>query len=184
MGVDEKKPHHGFRDKIKTMVKDAFPEAITDIKIMGGMTALETRVKKEIHDPKLFPEVDKVATVRRGLDLCPEEQAFLKARKTRARDNFAKYLGVKPEDVDPRDVPTVSGCAALCLHAISFTEHPNLSGVFRWQWRWFPCYDWLSRLLQADATCWPLGLPHLRIRCKRLMLVSCCILHLWPCQLR
>jgi cytosolic phospholipase A2 len=110
MGVDDQKDqkHHGFRDKIKTMIKEAFPEAITDIKIMGGMTALETRVKKEIHDPKLFPEVDKVATVRRGVDLCPEEQAFLKARKVRARDNFAKYIGVKPEDVDPRDVPTVS----------------------------------------------------------------------------
>lgn len=39
MGLDDKTDRRSFKDKVKGMVKDAFPEAIQDIKIMGGMTA-------------------------------------------------------------------------------------------------------------------------------------------------
>lgn len=60
---------HQFYEK---RVKPAFPEAITDLKILSGVTALETRVKRDINDPQLFPEILKVAEVRRGLELCPE----------------------------------------------------------------------------------------------------------------
>ncbi|SMQ46546.1 unnamed protein product [Zymoseptoria tritici ST99CH_3D7] len=63
------------------VVKPAFPEAITDIKILHGMTALERRVKHEINDASLYPEVVKVAQVRRSPELCPEEHAFLVKRK-------------------------------------------------------------------------------------------------------
>lgn len=60
---------HKFYEK---RIKPAFPEAITDLKILSGVTALETRVKRDIKDPRLFPEILKVAEVRRGLELVPE----------------------------------------------------------------------------------------------------------------
>ncbi|KAF2767972.1 putative cytosolic phospholipase A2 [Teratosphaeria nubilosa] len=153
MGVSDHKPEkHGMKDKIKGMLKDAFPEAIQDTKIMLGITALETRVKKEMQDPAIFPEVEKVATVRRGLGLCPEEKAFLANRKVRARDNFAKYLGLKPEDVNPEDVPTVSfggsggGFRAMigCLGYCRQMQHAGL-------------WDCLTYVSGVSGSCWSLA---------------------------
>ncbi len=82
MGLSEQDGQKvGLFKRFKNQIKSSFPEAIQDLKIMGGMTALETKVKKDINDPSLFPEVNKVAEVRRGLDLCPEEEAFLEKRE-------------------------------------------------------------------------------------------------------
>ena len=38
----------GVFNRLKNQIKASFPEAIQDLKIMGGLTALETRVKKEV----------------------------------------------------------------------------------------------------------------------------------------
>ncbi|KAK5694009.1 hypothetical protein LTR97_009627 [Elasticomyces elasticus] len=144
--------HHGFGHKIKGMIKDAFPEAIQDLKIMGGLTALETRIKKEMHDSKLFPEVERVAEVRRGLELCPEEQAFLIARKVRARDNFARYIGLKPEDVDPRDVPTVAfggsgGGFRAMIGCLGYGRQMQHAGL----------WDCLTYVSGVSGSCWSLA---------------------------
>ncbi|KAK3110235.1 hypothetical protein LTR53_015675 [Teratosphaeriaceae sp. CCFEE 6253] len=144
--------HPGFRPKLKGMVKDAFPEAIQDLKIMGGVTALETRIKREMHDPHLFPETREIARVRRGLDLCTEEQAFISARKVRTRDSFAKYIGVPPEDVDPRDVPTIAfggsggGFRAMigCLGYCQQIQHAGL-------------WDCLTYVSGVSGSCWSLA---------------------------
>ncbi|KAK5114850.1 hypothetical protein LTR62_002007 [Meristemomyces frigidus] len=142
----------GFRERIKNMVKDAFPEAITDVKIMGGMAALESRVAREMQDPKLFPEIERVAHVRRGVELCPEELTFLDRRKVRARDNLARYLGLQPEDVDPRDVPTVAfggsggGFRAMigCLGYCRQMQHAGL-------------WDCLTYVSGVSGSCWSLA---------------------------
>ncbi|KAK0918018.1 hypothetical protein LTR91_022094 [Friedmanniomyces endolithicus] len=152
MAVTDEPQHQGFRAKLKGMVKEAFPEAIQDLKIMGGMTALETRVKKEMHDSHLFPEVDKVAHVRRGLDLCPEEQAFLAKRKVRARDNFAKYIGVSPEEVDARDVPTVAfggsgGGFRAMIGCLGYGRQMQHTGL----------WDCLTYVSGVSGSCWSLA---------------------------
>jgi len=150
-GGKERRPS-GFRSKVKGMLKEAFPEAIQDLKIMGGIAALESRVKKEIHDPKLFPEVEHVAEVRRGLDLCPEEMAFLAKRKVRARDNFAKYLGIDPEQVHPEDVPTVSfggsgGGFRAMIGCLGYCRQMQHSGL----------WDCLSYVAGVSGSCWSLA---------------------------
>jgi phospholipase A2 len=108
---DSDKPK-GLKGKVhrfyKNVIKPAFPEAIQDVKIKGGMTGLEARVKKEISDPSLFPEVAHVADVRRGIDLCSQENIFLAARKACVRASFARYLGIDPNEVHPDDVPVVA----------------------------------------------------------------------------
>lgn len=76
------KKRKGLLRRLKNQIKSSFPEAIQDLKLMGSLTALETRVKKDITDAILFPEVNRVAHVRRGLDLCPEEEAFLEKSKS------------------------------------------------------------------------------------------------------
>lgn len=155
-GEGEKKKDNIFKRKssafYQKVIKPAFPEAIQDLKIMGGMTALESRVKHEINDPKVFPEIQKVAEVRRGLDLCPEEQAFLAKRKVKARDNFAKYLGLKPEDVDPEDVPTVSfggsgGGFRAMIGTLGYCEEFRSSGL----------WDCLTYVSGVSGACWSLA---------------------------
>lgn len=71
----------GLTRRFKNQFKSSFPEAAQDIKIIGGMTALKSKVKSELQDSTLYPEVDKVSEVRRGLDLCSEEKSFLEKRK-------------------------------------------------------------------------------------------------------
>ncbi|EGP91587.1 uncharacterized protein MYCGRDRAFT_89921 [Zymoseptoria tritici IPO323] len=114
-------------------VKPAFPEAITDIKILHGMTALERRVKNEINDAGLCPEVAKMAQVRRGLELCPEERAFLVKRKQHVRDHFAKYLGLNPQEVHPDDVPRISfggsgGGFRAMIGVLSYADEMKAAG--------------------------------------------------------
>lgn len=103
---DDTKHEHSFFRRLKDQIKSSFPEAIQDLKLMGSMTALETGVKKDIRDSKLFPEIERVAEVRCVLELCPEEMTFLEKRKHRVRDAFVKYIDVPVEDVHPDDVPS------------------------------------------------------------------------------
>lgn len=141
-GKDGKKV--GMFKRLKNQIKSSFPEAIQDLKIMGGITALEAKVKKDIHDPKLFPEVDRVAEVRRGLDLGFEEKAFLEKRMVSLSKPQASFTD------PPRRNDTYSG--QLCQ--VPWTKRrrrapgrcPNR--FIRWQWWWIPSHDWLSGVLR------------------------------------
>ena len=153
---DDRAEAKGLRGKARNfyqkVVKPAFPEAIQDIEIMGGLSGLEHRVKKEIQDPTLFPEVAQVAHVRRGLDLCPQEQTFLAKRKLRVRDAFAKYLGVSPEEVHPDDVPTVAfggsgGGFRAMLGCLGYCAEMRKMGL----------WDCLTYVAGVSGSCWSLA---------------------------
>lgn len=150
---DETEPEkQSFFQKMKNQIKASFPEAVQDIKIMGGMTALETRVKKEISDPKIFPEVQRIAEVRRGLELCPEELAWLEKRKLHVRDSFAKYLDIDPQEVHPDDVPVVAfggsgGGFRAMIGCLGYCEEMKQSGL----------WDCLSYVSGVSGSCWSLA---------------------------
>ncbi|KXT12457.1 hypothetical protein AC579_7358 [Pseudocercospora musae] len=116
------------------------------------MTALETRVKHDIQNPKLFPEIERIAHVRRGIDLCPEELAFLAKRKARCRDAFAKYIGVDPVDVNAEDVPTVSfggsgGGFRAMIGTLGYCEEMKQTGL----------WDCLTYVAGVSGSCWSLA---------------------------
>lgn len=69
---------------------------------------VEGQVSKDLLDAQRFPELSRQAQIRRGLDLCPAESAWLAARKARVRDSFARYMGWDPSLVHPDDVPTMA----------------------------------------------------------------------------
>ena len=147
-----KKKSGGVFHRLKEQIKTSFPEAVQDLKIMGGMTALESRVKKEIQDPNVFPEVQRVAEVRRGIELCPEELAFLEKRKVHARDAFAKFLGVSPEEVHPDDVPTVSfggsgGGFRAMIGCLGYGDAMKKGGL----------WDCLTYVAGVSGSCWSLA---------------------------
>ncbi len=149
-GDEEKKG--GIFHRLKEQIKSSFPEAIQDIKIIKSMTALEAGVKKEISDPTIFPEVEKVAEVRRGIELCPEEQAFLAKRKVKTREAFARYLGLELESVHPDDVPTVSfggsgGGFRAMIGTLGYCEEMRRAGL----------WDCLTYVSGVSGSCWSLA---------------------------
>lgn len=56
-------------------------------------------ISADIQNATLFPDIHQIAEVRRGLDLAPQELAFLAQRKLHVRDNFGKHMGVDPSEV-------------------------------------------------------------------------------------
>lgn len=109
---DEKvTPRRGFRGKIRRFwdktVKPAFPEAIADISLARDVFTTESLIHKDIRDASRHPEIEKIAHVRRGLELGPDENAYLGKRKLYIRDHFAKYLGLDAEQVHPDDIPII-----------------------------------------------------------------------------
>lgn len=72
------------------------------------LVSLESRLTKELDDPTHFPEIARQAVVRKGLDICPGETAYLAARRLKAREHFARYMGLDAAQVHPDDIPTVS----------------------------------------------------------------------------
>lgn len=157
MSPEDKEPNGekkkgGVFHRLKEQIKSSFPEAIQDIKIMTSLTALETRVKKEIQDSAIFPEVSKTATVRQGPDLCPEELAFLEKRKLHTRDAFAKYFNLDPNNVHPDDVPTVSfggsgGGFRAMIGCLAYCSAMKDSGL----------WDLLTYVSGVSGSCWSLA---------------------------
>jgi phospholipase A2 len=134
------------------VIKPAFPEAIQDIKILFGMTALKARIRKDIMDPSIFPEVEKVAEVRRGLELCADELAFLKMRKAHVRTKFAEYMGVDPEDVHPDDVPIIAyggsgGGFRAMIACLAYGEAMRKSGL----------WNCLIYIAGVSGSCWSIA---------------------------
>ncbi|KFA45345.1 hypothetical protein S40293_09511 [Stachybotrys chartarum IBT 40293] len=136
----------------RQIVKPAFPEAIQDIRILLGLSALKERIRKDIMDPAIFPEVEKIAYVRRGIDLCPEEQLFLSKRKERVRLSFAKYAGLDPDQVHPDDVPIVAyggsgGGFRAMIGCLAYGEAFEKAGL----------WDCLAYVAGVSGSCWSIA---------------------------
>ncbi|KAH8810962.1 putative cytosolic phospholipase A2 [Xylogone sp. PMI_703] len=113
---------------------------------------IEAQVTKDLPDPSLFPEVALQANIRRGLDLCPEEQSFLAARKLRVRDQFARYMGWDPAQVHPDDVPTVAfggsgGGYRAMLAVLGYSVAMKEAGL----------WDLLTYISGVSGSCWAIA---------------------------
>jgi cytosolic phospholipase A2 len=133
-------------------VKPAFPEALADLSITKNAIETDLTVRKDIHNVNLFPEIEKVAEVRRGLDLAPEEIAFLTKRKEHVRDHFAKYIGVDPAEVHPDDVPVVGfggsgGGFRAMISCLGYCEEMKSTGL----------WDLLTYYAGVSGSCWALA---------------------------
>lgn len=148
--------HPSMKSKMKNLwndkVKPAFPEAIADISIVKNAFKAESSVKQDIHDITRFPEIMKVAEVRKGLDLGLEERRFLEMRKVHVRNSFAKYLGLDPAEVHPDDVPTVGfggsgGGFRAMIGTLGYTQAMKKSGL----------WDLLTYAAGVSGACWSLA---------------------------
>lgn len=94
----------GLRAQLKGFARDLKATSQSAARFVS----LESRLTKELDDPARFPEIAQQAVVRKGLGLCPEETAYLAARRARVRDHFARYIGLDAAQVHPDDIPTVA----------------------------------------------------------------------------
>lgn len=116
-GTSSKSSASSFEDSVdiskkskKTLLKEALKSLIPGkrgISIIRAALKVEAAVTKDLLDVKRYPEVARIAEVRRGDDLCPEENEFLLARKEVVRQAFAEYLELDPASVHPDDVPVI-----------------------------------------------------------------------------
>ncbi|KAI8802650.1 acyl transferase/acyl hydrolase/lysophospholipase [Cladochytrium replicatum] len=63
------------------------------------------------YDPQIHPEVNRTAFIRTKSalsDISAEEKQFVRNRLLNMRESFANFIGEKPEDVDPLDIPVIS----------------------------------------------------------------------------
>ncbi|KAL0472281.1 acyl transferase/acyl hydrolase/lysophospholipase [Neurospora intermedia] len=74
--------------------------------------SLAAEIWEEARDPAINPEIQYSAKVRISEDLCDEEKTFLARRKKITAVALAHYLGIKEEDVNPEDVPTIAICGS------------------------------------------------------------------------
>lgn len=138
----------GLMGQIKDFVKDLKPTVQATIDLFS----LESRLARDLDDPTRFPEITQQATVRRGLDLCPEELDFLAARKTRVREQFARYIGVAPSEVHLDDVPTVAlggsgGGYRAMLALLGYSLAMRDAGL----------WDLLTYVAGVSGSCWAIA---------------------------
>ncbi|KAG8918969.1 hypothetical protein FRC00_011892, partial [Tulasnella sp. 408] len=92
-----------------------------------GEGSLWSQLVKEAPNPELHPEVEWDAEVRIGDELCFREKAFLRERKRKMLDSYAKIFGVPPSELDERDLPIV----AIAASGGGFRAMCNTAGALR-----------------------------------------------------
>lgn len=159
----------------QNVIKAAFPEAIQDIKIMYGMSALKALVTLETKNPLVHPEIEEVAKVRRGLDLSPEELAFITKRKAVAKAAFVKYLNLNPDEVHPDDVPTIAfggsgGGFRAMIGCLGYGAEMKTCGL----------WDCISYVAGVSGSCWALTAYYKLGQCSMEAVIDHCKTRLSP----
>lgn len=137
-----------FRDQIKDFIKDIKPT----VQATKNFFSLESRLAKDFNDPTRFPEITQQATVRKGVDLCPDELAYLAARKSAIREPFAKYMGVAASEVHPDDIPTIAfggsgGGYRAMLAMLGYSLAMKDAGL----------WDLLTYVAGVSGSCWAIA---------------------------
>ena len=108
----------GLGDKVTDLVVPSWAQALpgyvrklqAELEMTPGSLAEEILTESE--DPFINPEIELTASVLVGEDLCDEERAFQRARRSHIAKALARYLGLAENEVDPQDVPTIAICGS------------------------------------------------------------------------
>lgn len=86
------------------------PESIAKLQRELSMEpgSLAETIWEEAHDASINPEIARPARVRISSDLCDGEKVFLKKRQKFVKHALASYLGIREDEIDPEDVPTIA----------------------------------------------------------------------------
>ncbi|KIV81589.1 hypothetical protein PV11_03763 [Exophiala sideris] len=146
----------GVKGKFKSFwekkVVPAFPEAIADVSIIKSALKVETTITKDLKNTAKHPEVNRIAVVRRGYELSPEELKFHELRKVIARDAFCRYMDLNLGDVHVDDVPVVAfggsgGGYRAMIGMLGYSEAMKRTGL----------WDVLTYVCGVSGSCWSLA---------------------------
>ncbi|GAA5823594.1 hypothetical protein JCM3770_003518 [Rhodotorula araucariae] len=117
-----------------------------------GPDSTYARIIADGKNPDIHPELQWDAQVRLGTDLPLTERAFLRNRRARMREAFARLVGVPPEEVDERDLPVVSIAASgggyrAMLNTMASLEAAKESGL----------WDVVTHISGVSGSCWALN---------------------------
>ncbi|KAJ1938449.1 hypothetical protein FBU59_004433, partial [Linderina macrospora] len=56
---------------------------------------------------EVYPEIAHTPIIREGTGVCANEQRYQKVRADRVRKDFAQFIGIPAESIDPRDIPVI-----------------------------------------------------------------------------
>ncbi|GAA5928341.1 hypothetical protein JCM3775_000580 [Rhodotorula graminis] len=139
-----------------------------------GPDSTYAHIVDEGKDARAHPELQWDAQVRLGTDLPISERAFLRNRRQKMRAAFARLVDVPLDDVDERDLPTVSIAASgggyrAMLNTMASLEAAKETGL----------WDVVTHISGVSGSCWALNtlyslggadiswtLKHLRERVK------------------
>ncbi|KAF7292355.1 Lysophospholipase [Mycena chlorophos] len=121
-------------------------------KSVKSFVELETHLGPSLTNPEVFPEAGREGQVRRGIDLCDDEQRYVSRRKTHVRNKFAAFLGLDPDNVHPDDVPTIAfggsgGGYRAMLAVLGYGVGLKKSGL----------WDLLTYIAGVSGSCWAIA---------------------------
>lgn len=94
-----------------------------------GEGSLWSQIVKEAPNSELHPEIEWDAEVRLGDELCFREKAFLRERKRRMLQTYAKLFDVSPSELDERDLPIVAIAGKVPYATFSIVTTDTLQQV-------------------------------------------------------
>ncbi|CAG8500128.1 9661_t:CDS:10 [Paraglomus brasilianum] len=87
---------------------DSQPKLVKNITLFNDAKELKKSVACDLVNKEANPELERVAYVRQGNELSEEEIKFVEIRKRKARESFAKFIGVDPSEVHEDDIPVIA----------------------------------------------------------------------------
>ncbi|ETN46246.1 uncharacterized protein HMPREF1541_00430 [Cyphellophora europaea CBS 101466] len=147
---------NGAKRKLKSFwnrtVVPAFPEAVGDISLIKKAWRVEAGVARDMQDARRYPELGRVAQVRRGLELCGEEKEWFVARRDRVKGAFCRFVGLDEREVEVQDVPIVGfggsgGGYRAMIGVLGYAKRMKESGL----------WDLLSYVAGVSGSCWSLA---------------------------
>ncbi|KAG8995132.1 hypothetical protein FRB90_000255, partial [Tulasnella sp. 427] len=117
-----------------------------------GEGSLWSEIVKEAPNAELHPEVEWDAEVRIGDELCFREKAFLRERKRKMLQAYAKLFNVSPSELDERDLPIV----AIAASGGGFRAMANTAGALR-QAQTSGILDVTTYISAISGSTWTLG---------------------------
>ncbi|KDQ21728.1 hypothetical protein BOTBODRAFT_168945 [Botryobasidium botryosum FD-172 SS1] len=125
------------------------------LELSRGKGSLYEKIANAPVDPMANPECDWDAEVRLGDELCVAERAYLRGRKRRMRQAFAKLFGVPVEDIDERDIPIV----AIAGSGGGFRAMCNTAGALKGA-KSNGLLDCTTYIAGISGSCWALGVMY------------------------
>ncbi|CAG8434694.1 12384_t:CDS:10 [Ambispora gerdemannii] len=142
----------GIWESLKQKFTTSSPHIERNREFWEDFRILKTKVENDSKNHEKNPEIAKTAHVRLSKELCDEERIFIAARKARARQSFAKFIGVDVDEINDADIPIIAvtgsgGGMRANVDTMGFVRGMEKSGL----------WDSVTYFTGVSGACWALA---------------------------